>query len=194
MDTPTIAEYYRESDPLKRKKLLDQAIESGEDAEANAVRKEIWEARYSGKSETGGPADGYLRLWMVMEFNRNNGNRMFGGNRRARKEIMKEINSVRLMELKGKSALHEELLYREFCQMVQLYMNLCVTDRNYNTVLCGLIKIKEDSAKAKIKNDIYETSVKLPKDMELTEELGLLTKAAREMYELQFPGEGGMPE
>ena len=27
-----------------------------------------------------------------------------------------------------------------------------------------------------------------------TEELDMITKAAREIYELQFPGEGGMPE
>ena len=33
MDTPTIAEYYREADPRKRKALLEQALASGEDME-----------------------------------------------------------------------------------------------------------------------------------------------------------------
>ena len=36
MDTPTIAEYYREADPRKRKALLEQALASGEDMEASA--------------------------------------------------------------------------------------------------------------------------------------------------------------
>ena len=31
MDTPTIAEYYREPDPMVRKKLLDKSIEAGEE-------------------------------------------------------------------------------------------------------------------------------------------------------------------
>ena len=45
MDTPIIAQYYRETEPEKRKELLEQAIASGEDQEANKIRKEIWEAR-----------------------------------------------------------------------------------------------------------------------------------------------------
>ncbi len=45
-DTPTIALYYREHDPMKRKMFLDQSIAAGEDEEANAVRKELWEMRY----------------------------------------------------------------------------------------------------------------------------------------------------
>ena len=41
-DTPTIALYYREYEPMKRKMFLDQSIADGEDDEANAVRKELW--------------------------------------------------------------------------------------------------------------------------------------------------------
>ena len=36
-DTPIIALYYREHDPMKRKMFLDQSIAAGEDEEANAV-------------------------------------------------------------------------------------------------------------------------------------------------------------
>ena len=50
-DTPTIALYYREHDPMKRKMFLDQSIAAGEDEEANAVRKELWELRYGEPSE-----------------------------------------------------------------------------------------------------------------------------------------------
>ena len=49
--------------------------------------------------------------------------------------------------------------------------------------------IKKDSAKAKLQRDIYETAILLPQEIGLEEDLDLLTKAAREMYELQFPGE-----
>ena len=101
MDTQTIAEYYRESDPKKRKALLDQAIASGEDREANQIRKEIWEARYAQN---------------------------------------------------------------------------------------------EEDEKAKLQKDIYMTAVCLPRDLGMEKELALVTRAAREIYELYFPGEGGMPE
>ncbi len=77
MDTPTIAQYYRETDPAKRKELLEQAIAEEGATEENQARKEIWDARYSMKSDLGGQADGYLKFWMTIEFNRTSGNRWF---------------------------------------------------------------------------------------------------------------------
>ena len=78
--------------------------------------------------------------------------------------------------------------------MVKLYIDLCKTDRSYNSMLAGIITIKKEDVIAKIKKDIYETAVRLPKDLGMEEELSLLTNAAREIYELYFPGEGGMAE
>ena len=46
MDTPTIAKYYREKDPMERLKLLEQSIAAGEEPEENRIRKELWEIRY----------------------------------------------------------------------------------------------------------------------------------------------------
>ena len=101
----------------------------------------------------------------------------------------KELDDVKFREIRAKSALHEELLHRECQHLVRFYMDLCEKDKNYNSVLCGLITIKKDSAKAKLQRDIYETAILLPQEIGLEEDLDLLTKAAREMYELQFPGE-----
>ena len=193
METPIIAQYYKETEPEKRKKLLDQAIESGEEQDANEIRKEIWEARYKGTTNEGGLADGYLKLWMTLEFNRNAGHKIFGAGR-AQKEILRELDDVKFREIRNKSALHEELLYKECKQLVKLYMDLCEKDKNYNSVLCGLVTIKKDSAVAKLKRDIYETTIRLPQELGLEKELDLVSKAAREVYELQFPDEGGMPE
>ena len=133
-------------------------------------------------------ADGYLKFWMALEFNRNAGHKVFGSGR-AQKEIRKELDDVKFREIRAKSALHEELLHRECQHLVRFYMDLCEKDKNYNSVLCGLITIKKDSAKAKLQRDIYETAILLPQEIGLEEDLDLLTKAAREMYELQFPGE-----
>lgn len=194
MDTPTIAAYYREADPMKRKQILEQSIASGEEPEANEIRREIWNIRYQEPGETGSPADGFLKLWMAMEFNRNSGNKLFTGSKGARKEINRELTKMKFQQIREKSALHEELLYRECCHLVNLYMDLCSRDKSYNTIICGIITMSRDSAKAKLQRDIYETAVLLPGELNMQEELELITKAAREIYELQFPGEGGLPE
>ena len=58
----------------------------------------------------------------------------------------KELDDVKFRDIRAKSALHEELLHRECQHLVRFYMDLCEKDKNYNSVLCGLITIKKDSA------------------------------------------------
>ena len=167
-DTPIIALYYREHDPMKRKMFLDQSIAAGEDEEANAVRKELWELRYGEPSEAGSGtrADGYLALWMAMEYSKDTAGKLFGL-KRARKEIGKNLTRLKFREMQEKSELHRELLYRECCHMVK-------------------------SAKSKIQNDIYTTAIAFPEEINMQEELEMITRAAREVYEAHFPGEGGL--
>lgn len=192
-DTPTIALYYREHDPMKRKMFLDQSIAAGEDEEANTVRKELWELRYGGPSELGPDtrADGYLALWMAMEYSKDTAGKLFGM-KRARKEIEKNLDRLKFKELQEKSELHRELLYRECCHMVKTYMELCEKDKTYNTTLFGIVPINEKNAKSKIQSDIYHTAVRLPEEINMQQELGIITRAAREAYEDHFPGEGGL--
>ncbi len=192
-DTPTIALYYREHDPLKRKMFLEQSIAAGEDEEANAIRKELWELRYQGRTESGSdtPADGYMALWMAMEFNKGASGRFFGA-KGARKEIVKNLEKLKFKEFQEKSDLHRELLYRECCHMVKTYMELCEKDKTYNTTLCGIVPISEKTAKNKLRTDIYETAVVLPGNINMVEELAIITEAAKEAYEAHFPGEGGI--
>ena len=189
MDTPTIAKYYREKEPMERLKLLEQSIAAEEDPEGNKIRKELWEIRYSDKSEAGDTrADGYLGLWMTMEFNRNSSSRFFG-TRSAKKEIGRYLTKLKFQEIQEKGGLYQELLYRECCHMVLVYMDLCQTDKSYNTTLCGLIHIKEDSAKSKLQRDIRETAVDLPGTLGMESELGIITRAAREIYRQYYPNE-----
>ena len=155
MDTPTIIQYYNEMDPAKRLALLNLSIESGEEPELNAIRKDLWEIRYKDKAQ-------------------------------------KQLDKLTFKEFAAKGRDYEELLYRECCHMVKIYMELCESDRSYGTTLCGIIKISNDKLKDKLKDDIYTTAVEFPREFDLEDELGIVTRAAREMYELHFPGEGSL--
>mgnify|MGYP000736063678 CR=1 FL=1 len=46
--------------------------------------------------------------------------------------------------------------------------------------------MSSERAKDKLKADIYDTAVVLPQTLKMEEELGIVTRAAREMYELHF--------
>ncbi len=193
MDTPTIAEYYKEHDPLKRKDLLEKSISLGEDLENNEIRRRLWEIRYENKAESGtdARADGFLALWMILEFNRNAGGKLFGA-KGARKDVKKQLEKLRFHEFLTGDERHQELLYRECCHLVKMYMELCESDKSYTSILCGIMSMNAEKAKAKLQKDIHETAVLLPPVLGMEKELEILTKAAREMYELHFPGEGGL--
>lgn len=193
MDTPTITQYYREADPAKRLALLNMSIEAGEEPELNEIRRELWNIRYQDKSEVGGDtrADGLIALWMIMEFNKDSGRRLMGV-RGGRKEILKQLDKMKFQEIRSKGKDYEDMLYRECCHMVKTYMELSESDKAYNSTLFGILKISSEQAKDKLKADIYHTAVKLPQTLKLEEELGMVTRAAREMYELHFPGEGSL--
>ena len=190
MDTPLISEYYKQIDPLKRRKLLDRSDAQMEDPEGNRIRRELWEIRYKEKSgaDPNTRADGYLRLWMAMEFNRNAAGKLFGA-RGARKELTKILENLEFRRFQEGSALEKELLYRECCHMVRSYIDISREDRNYNSVLMGLFSMKKESAEKKLQADIRDTAITLPSALGMEKELGIVAKAAREVYELMFSEE-----
>lgn len=192
MDTPTIAEYYREPDAMKRKQLLLKSIELNEDPEANKIRLELWNTRYKEQIGQEVIADQFLKFWMTMEFNKDSGNRFFG-TKSAKKSITKDLNDIHFHELLSKGEIYENLLYLECVHLVSLYMDLCETDKTYNTYLLGIMTMKKDSSRDKLRSDIYKTAVELPRQIGMEKELSLITKAAREAYSRHFTGET-MPE
>ena len=194
MDTPVIVQYYKETDPLKRKRLLDMAIEEGTEPEANEIRKEIYQVRYANKSEMNKdvPADGYLGLWMLMEYNRTTGSGFFGGGtRRAAKEIRKILDNLKFQEYQDKGGLYAELHYQEVCHMIRTYMALSKSDRNYNSTIFGMMKMSDERSSDKLKNDVANLMLTLPEKLGLEKELEIVVRAAREVYEEFFPLEGG---
>lgn len=188
MDTPIIVEYYRETDSLKRKKLLEISIANGEEPEANEIRKEIWEIRHKDKLKDGTPMDSFMKLWMHLEFNRDSRNH-FGGNKRAVRELKQILEEIHFQEIIDKGGLYEKLLYRECVNLVALYMDLCEHDRTYGTGVFGLVPLKKESLENKLRTDIYQTAVQVPEELGLKRDLVLLTQAAREAYSQHFSGE-----
>ena len=191
MDTPLLKKYYHEIEPLKRLKYLEKSIAEGEEPEANAVRKELWEVRYSEKSQSGvkgDRADGFFRLWMELEFCKGQTKKIFsfGTPTRHLKKILKQL---KFAEMQEKSPLHKELMYRECCHLVNSYMELCEKDKTYKSMLCGLLTIKEDDAREKLMNDIHYIGNILPQELKMEEELELIWKAAKEVYQIRFSEE-----
>lgn len=192
MDTPAIAAYYKEADPMKRLRLLEESTANGEEPEKNRIRKELWEIRYKEKGFQGGPerADGFLGLWMLLEFNRNSGSKIFG-KKGVKRDITKRLEKLQFPRFQNGSEMEREVLYRECCHLVWTYMALCESDKNYNSVLMGLMGMKKEQSEGKLIRDIIETGIELAPSIGMDKELEVLTRASREMLALKFPQESG---
>ena len=195
MDSPIIAAYYKETDPMKRLKLLNKSVEKGEDPEGNAIRKEIWEIRYAEKSAASKTtrADGFLGLWMTMEFNRYSAGKYFG-RKGAVKELNKWLEKLKFDEFQDDgNPLKKELFYRECVHMVYTYVMLSKEDKNYNSYLFGFLRMKKESAEEKMKKDIYDTGIELPEKLGI-EKMKIIAEAAREIYDREFKEEDYIDE
>ena len=195
MDTQTIAAYYTEIAAMKRKKHLDRSIQDNEDPEGNQIRQELWNIRYSRESGSskGDRADGFMGLWMALEFNRGSEKKLFGG-KRARKEVVSALENLHFQEYMDGDDLHRQLFYRECLHMVKMYIGLCKTDKGYGSAFGGLIPMKEENVNAKIRVDIYETGICAPRNVGLEKELDYVIRAAREAYSICFPDEEPLPD
>lgn len=181
--------YYQEQDPMKRKKILEKYTATGEEPELNAIRKEIWEKRYSDGSSAvkNGRADGYLRIWMETKFADGNTSHFFGGVKRAQKSFRKLIAAAGLDNIEAKSKEYQELLYRECLHAATLYLDSCLSDKNYSTGLLGLMKLPDDAIATKISKDVYVTAIRVPRQLDLEKELAYFSRAALEVYFEKFP-------
>ncbi|MBR2259609.1 MAG: hypothetical protein IJ899_20195 [Blautia sp.] len=193
MDTNLIAQYYRETDPRKRWAILQESIKAEEEPERNKIRQDLYAVRYKRASEADKavPADGYLGLWMLLEYNTSSGGLFGFGSRHADKQIrkkLKELEFSRFEELGGDSA---ELFYREVCHMVRVYMILCQSDHNYNSTIFGMMKMSDDHSANKLRNDIKDVAHKVSTLASSEKELAVVLRAVTEVYEEFFPGEGG---
>lgn len=187
-----IAQYYREIDPLKRRKLLKKAIaEEGRDPQTqkeNEIRKELWKMRYSTVMDkaTDSRADAFMKFWMGLEYERNSGGSIFGGYNSSARRIRKDLKSCGFKEMEEKSDLHRELLYRECVQLVWMYGELSLKDKSYGNSIFGIIRMSEDDKVEKLSKDIRATGIEFPRTLGMGQELDLISRATAEAYDILF--------
>lgn len=184
-----LEQYYKETEPLKRKELLKKSIEAGEDPQGNPIRMELWEARYHERSQNKNErADGFLKLWMVMKYAGDNTTGIFGYGG-VRRDVRKTLKKLHFEEFKQKDEQTRKLLYKECYHMAQLYLYLCENDRTYGSTLLGMMALSKEKLQSKIGADIFNVACKVPVRLKMEEELEPLLSAVIDAYIHTYPEE-----
>lgn len=189
--TELLKKYYQETDPMRRRRILEKSIEQGEDPERNRIRMELWEVRYQYQSRAakGERGDGFLRLWIHMKYADGNTGGILGGVRRSRKEVQKEMDKLQFSRWQELGGLYEECFYEECLHLAALYMESCHTDKSYGSGLMGLMALSDEKVMDKLTDDVYGIAFRVPKALKLTEELSILTRAICQVYSARYPAD-----
>lgn len=181
---PWVEKYMRELSRKKRRQLLEEAIVSEGMSPDNELRQKLYEARF-GLNEKA-KADYFIRGWMTL-YNLQNAPRGFFGRKRIEKDLSDIRSDWRLELADSYGSIGQEVLYQEFFNMVLVYISLCMTDRNYSSLLLGMGRMQEETLIAKVAGDLFRTAWEVPDQLNRGQEYDLVRRAARDAFCEQFP-------
>ena len=177
-DRRELRDYYTESSPARRRQILDAAMETQSDPEADEIRLQIWNLRYAKARENGksGRADGYLKLWMDLRYLAENPPGRFSV-KKTQKRLERELEELGFFQFYDQS---QTLLFQECLHKARLYVKLCFSDRNYTSMILGMMPMKEGRVQDKVSKDLKKLYEDLPKVLEIPKPLELMLSAAKE--------------
>lgn len=180
-DRREIRDYYVESSPARRRQILNVAMETQSDPEADEIRLQIWNLRYAKARENGksGRADGYLKLWMDLRYLAENPPGRFSV-KKTQKRLERELEELGFFQFYDQSEQSRMLLFQECLHTARLYVKLCFSDRNYTSMILGMMPMKEGRVQDKVSKDLKKLYEDLPKVVEIPKPLELMLSAAKE--------------
>ena len=168
--------YYKETDPQKRKELLESI---GDDDELLALRKMLFEKRFGNKTKKDGNyADGYLLVFIEILQTRGETAGLFGRNRQ---RILKTLAAFGKEEADAYGNEGEEVLHKEIVNAAMRYFQTCMSP-TYRRKLFGTMMPSDNERKAFIRKDACNMSYGVSERLGMEEELTYLCRAVAEAY------------
>ena len=188
MQEPWQAEYKRITDRKKRLEILEAERETSGDTPAFQVREKFFQGRYDRKD--GQDLDYGIRgLMNLLIYNKRTILPL--EKRRVQRELEKILSDLQFETAEAFGEDGAEALSDELFNTVLFYIELCESDRTYNSLILGLGQIKEETRTDKIFREIVDLSRFIPQKLHAEDRLSPLSKAAVEAFCFKYPQEAG---
>ena len=173
--------YYAETDPEIRKQLLDDGCGMKPDDGLNALRRSLWNLRYTDPQNADHRVDRLLwqcvNLLCIYKM---------AGPCFLRKSAAKEVrDAMQTMGFEQAAACGEaggRELYLEFRNTARRYFNVSRADRSYQKKYFGIVSMKSDECAEKLAKDAWRLSEGVEERFCLRQELELFSKAVRDEF------------
>ena len=180
--------YFETLDADERKSILERIKESQTDDEFVRICEELFDNRYVSREKKVQKIDYAIRGWVNIKFLPEVARGWFTKKKLSDKveEILADLGHD-VCEKYGSRGM--ELWFKELCHTVRVYIDLCINDRSYGSVLFGLGKMKKERLVAKIGEDIVAVTYSIPKEIGKLNEFEQLAQAAKTVFVEHYPKE-----
>lgn len=172
------AEYYRELEPARRRKLLKEALRTVPDDGANAYRYRLLELRHTDPEKPGHEID--LLLWQCVNFIQVYASARFF-KKRARKDVERSLAAIGYDEAADYGEAGAQALYWELRNGARRYFTTCLGSE-YHRVLFGLMSAGENDRTRRIRKDVQEMTTGLSERLLLQERLSVWNRAVQDEF------------
>ena len=178
--------YFTTTDKNERAEILSRIKENGEESDFVKICEELFERRYVSREKNVQSIDYAIRGWVNMKFLPEV----------ARGWFTKKKLDVRVREIlddmgygicEQYGALGREIWYKELCNIVRVYIDLCHSDKSYGSIIFGIGKMKKEKLVAKIGDDLVTITYSIPKEIGMHNEFEQLAQAAKSVFVERYP-------
>lgn len=175
--------YYGTMDPDVRLRLLERHEAAGEEPEKDAIRRKIFDMRYTcrkTRSETF-YVDRFMRAWMEMSVSVTQGIGIFGPGP-VRKKWEKHMEVLGIRSYRSAPDADRELLAMEWKAFFAQYIEISRTDKTYSSGIMGFGHLSDEKIARKLAADLEQITAGFPKTLGLAEEFLDFHACAEEVY------------
>ena len=165
--------YYQELDEEKRWKLYEEIVNSTEDDGANALRKKLYEKRYTNPKKPGKKTDNGIWEMVVMPA-------QFHGvvamKKNTQKQIRESLEKLGITEENMSTDVKKSAVYWEIRNIARRFYSTMESPR-YGRKLFGMMESSWDEKQVRAAGDVWTMAELVPEKFDMKEEMELFTRA-----------------
>lgn len=167
----------------EKRPFLEKGLEL-EKSPANLLRERVFSSRYLDKKGRVTGSDKFMKYWQDLAVVK-----LMGLGAVSERKLKKIVRGVYdgLMLKEAADPDTTDVMLREYINLSRVYIDCCMNDKSYGSIVLGFGSIKESSLAGKIGRDIIETVACVPRAGGMEDDFELLIKGAREGFISVFP-------
>ncbi len=185
--------YFETTNKEERAEILSRIKETEGDSDFVKICEELYDSRYISKEKNVTNIDYGIRGWVNIKFLPEVARGWFT-KKKLDTRVREILDDMGYSVCEKYGALGREIWFKELCNVVRLYIELCHTDKSYSTIIFGIGKMKKERLTSKICADLVTITYSIPREIGMLDKFEQLAEAAKTAFVEKYPKEAMLYE